>query len=672
MCDIINMIWYIWHVNYHRFQRSGEGSVEIALVSPDVPKVPRCGTKKEVTELKKVLSWILIAVMMLSCVAMAETVDSPSAGDIVDSPSAGDIVDSPDAGDIVDSPDAGDVVPSPDAEAADLVYIIDFEDDNYAMLGVSTATGDADASELSVVEYDGSKALRVDVKAKTPYIALNVEGLLGDNLEKVASVTFDVGVELGSDGKFYAASGKVYTVTGADQTKTGYDWSVYLKAKNPKTAKVTLKDVFFTNGQGDTLMITKEADAFVDSDKFPGEEPRDIYLDNIQFLDAEGNPLPLDLSAVWTAPDTGKDLSNLSVLTNTVDLVGMSTEGGAWSQNGVEMNPEFLAALVPGSVVEISYESEDGDIWVVMPWANAGWIRVAQGQATKNNSKDTAQITYEQFAALLGEDTSTWGAMFQCEGSSAWKVYSVKVGTPAAKIALTGAVEFPGFACEGGAWAQNGFEMPQEILDALVPGTAVEIDFESESGDMWIVLPDSAAGWMRVQMMSAPVQDGKAYITYEQIVEVVGEDKTQWGARLQCEASGNWKVYAVNVGKVNEIVGLTEIVDFAGFTCEGGAWSQNGFEMPAEIVAALKPGAVVTINYESESGDMWLVMPWANAGWIRVEMMTADCDGSVAQITFEEIAAACGSEDVSTWGAMMQCEASGAWKVYSLSVAQAQ
>ncbi len=585
------------------------------------------GTKKEVTELKKVLSWILCAVMILTSVAAL-------------------------------------------AEAAP-VTVIDFEDGNFAFLGISTATGDADASVLSVEDYNGSKALRVDVKAKTPYVAFNVEGLLGENLEKVASITFDVGAELGSDGKFYAQSGKVYTVTDGGDTKVGYDWSVYLKNKNPKTAKVTLKDVFFTNGQGDAMMITKEADAFVDSDKFPGEEPRDIYIDNIKFLDKEGNALPLDLTAVWTAPDTGVDLSNLSVLTGAVELPGMTVEGGAWSQNGVEMSPEFLAALVPGSVVEISYESEDGDIWVVMPWSAAGWIRVAQGQATKNNSKDTAQITYEQFAALLGEDTSTWGAMFQCEGSSAWKVYSVKVGMPTEKIALSGVVEFPGFTCEGGAWSQNGFEFPQEVLDALQPGTALEISFESDSGDMWIVLPDSTAGWMRVQMMSAPVQNGKAYITYEQIAEVVGEDKAAWGARLQCEASGDWKVYAVNVGKVNKLVGVTDIVDFAGFACEGGAWGQNGFEMTPEIIAALKPGAVVSINYESDSGDMWIVMPDSAAGWMRVEMMTADTDGATAQITFEEMAAVLG-EDVSTWGARMQCEASGNWKVYSINVGQAQ
>ena len=591
--------------------------------------------------MKKVLSWILCAALLLTSVAgLAEEVPSMGA-------------------------DAA-------AAAGALVDVITFEDGVYGFLGVDTAAGNADASELSVVDYKDGKALRVDVKAKVPYIALNIEGLLGENYEKLAKMTFDVGVELGSDGKFYAASGKVYTITGTDAAKNGYDWSVYLKNKNPKMATVTFNaDVPFTAGQNEYMMITKEADAFVDSDKFPGEEPRDIYIDNIKFFDAAGNILPVNTAVEYVAPATEADLSNLSVLANAVELPGMTVEGGAWSQNGGEMTPEFLAALVPGSVVEISYESEDGDIWVVMPWAQAGWIRVAQGTATKNNSKTTAQITYEQFAALLGEDTSTWGAMFQCEGSSAWKVYSVKVGTPTAKIALSNVVEFAGFSCEGGAWSQNGFEFTQEVLDALVPGTALQINFESDSGDMWIVLPDSAAGWMRVQMMSAMVVGNNAYITYEQIAEVVGEDKTQWGAQLQCEASGNWAVYAVNVGKVNELVGVYDVVDFAGFSVSGGAWSQNGLEMTPEIIAALKPGCVITISYESESGDMWLVFPDSAAGWMRVEMMNADTDGKTAQITWDELGAVLG-EDVSTWGARVQAEASGNWNVYAVTVGQAQ
>ena len=44
------------------------------------------------------------------------------------------------------------------------------------------------------------------------------------------------------------------------------------------------------------------------------------------------------------------------------------------------------------------------------------------------NSQTTAQITYEQIAAVVGEDVSTWGARMQCESSGAWSVYSVTVG----------------------------------------------------------------------------------------------------------------------------------------------------------------------------------------------------------------------------------------------------
>ena len=72
--------------------------------------------------MKKVLSWILcLAMLMSSVVALADTVASP------------------------------------EADTAAGVPIIDFEDDIFAFLGVDTAAGNADASELSIVDYNGSK-----------------------------------------------------------------------------------------------------------------------------------------------------------------------------------------------------------------------------------------------------------------------------------------------------------------------------------------------------------------------------------------------------------------------------------------------------------------------------------------------------------------------------------
>ncbi|MCD7956637.1 MAG: hypothetical protein LUG93_13020, partial [Lachnospiraceae bacterium] len=108
----------------------------------------------------------------------------------------------------------------------------------------------------------------------------------------------------------------------------------------------------------------------------------------------------------------------------------------------------------------------------------------------------------------------------------------------------------------GDGWSQDGFEMPQEIIDALVPGSVVEITYTSENGEIWIVMPDAEAGWMRVGVgnwdgsgSDLGVYDGSTcYITYEQIAAVCGDDVSTWGARMQCEASGAWEVYSITVG----------------------------------------------------------------------------------------------------------------------------
>ncbi len=99
------------------------------------------------------------------------------------------------------------------------------------------------------------------------------------------------------------------------------------------------------------------------------------------------------------------------------------------------MTDDIINALVPGSVVEITYSSDNGDIWIVMNEAAAGWSRVGQGNADGSGSDSaafdgtTCQVTYEQIAAICGDDVSTWGSTMQCEASGAWEVYSVSVGT---------------------------------------------------------------------------------------------------------------------------------------------------------------------------------------------------------------------------------------------------
>ena len=430
-----------------------------------------------------------------------------------------------------------------------------------------------------------------------------------------------------------------------------------------------------------------------DNGKSKGAAQANMWIDNVVFKDADGNVLKADTSAEYVAASTGSDRSNLYAVTGAVEFADFACKGDGWAQNGFDMPQEIIDALVPGSVIEISFSSESGNMWIVMPDSAAGWMRVGQGNADGsgsvgayiNNSGNTCQVTYEQIAAICGDDVSTWGSRLQCESDGAWEVTSVKVGMQAPSYAVANAVEFADFACKGDGWAQNGFDMPQEIIDALVPGSVVEITYTSESGDMWIVMPDSSAGWMRVGVGNADgsgsddaITDGsKCYVTYEQIAAVCGDDVSAWGTRMQCESDTAWEVTSVKVGTAKEMKPLNNLVVFPDFACSGDGWAQAGKDMPQEIIDALVPGSVVTISYTSENGDMWVVMNGAAVGWSRVGQGNADgsgsdsaaFNGSTCQVTYEQIAAVCG-DDVSTWGGSMQCEASGAWEVTSVAVGQ--
>ena len=557
---------------------------------------------------------------------------------------------------------------------------IDFEDGNMGFVQVYSKPANAGAAELSVVDFAGSKALQVKYAQEgskvVPYVGIDASSLLGADVAKVASMEVSLGVSY-EDGSFNAVSGKIYAWSGADLVESSDEWSVYLESANPKKAVATLAEgEEFVADAGNLFIISLETDNGVGE----GKGNATLYIDNIRFLDASGNLLAADSSVAFAGPESftggGADYSNLAIVTNAVEFEGFATSGDGWAQDGFEMPQEVIDALVPGSVVEISYSSETGNMWLVMPDAAAGWMRVGDGNNGKsyvNNSMNVAQVTYEQIAEFCGDDVSTWGARMQCESDGAWEVYSVKVGQKAPVYTVSNAVEFEGFATSGDGWAQDGFEMPQEVIDALVPGSVVEVEFSSESGKLWLVMPDAAAGWMRVgdgNNGTAVCYDGKAYITYEQIAEFCGEDKSTWGARMQCESDTAWEVYAVRVGTAATAKMVNNLVSFEGFATSGDGWAQDGFEMPQEIIDALVPGAVVEVAFSSESGKLWLVMPDATAGWMRVgdgNNGNAACLNGVCQVTYEQIAEFCG-DDVSAWGARMQCESDTAWEVYSVSV----
>ncbi|MCR4609563.1 MAG: hypothetical protein K5750_07725 [Eubacterium sp.] len=567
---------------------------------------------------------------------------------------------------------------------------VDFEDDKFDFVAVSSGSG-RDKSELSIADFAGSKALKVtNTEGGNMFIAINVSALLGDDVEKLSSIVLDIGTEnTDGSGKFYASSGLIYSYTGESNSEVkGNAWSVYLDTANPKTATFDVSGAGFVAGKDNYIIISKETDN--------APVAQNIYIDNIAFLDASGATLTADSSAEFGNPSgfaSAVDRSNLYGLTDAVEVEGFAVKGDAWSQNGVELKQEVIDKLVPGSVIEISYASESGNIWPLFNAAQAGWIRLGAGTndasdgsyGVYNNSHNVFQVTYEQVAAALGDDVSTWGTSLQCESDSAWEVKSVKIGKAAPNYSLQDAVVVEGFAIKGDAWSQNGVELKQEALDALVPGSAIEITYSSETGAIWPLFNAAQAGWIRLGAGARDASDGSyavmdgntCYVTYEQIAAALGEDKATWGTSLQCESDGAWEVKQVRIGKAAPFKQLTNLTKVEGFAVKGDAWSQNGMDLPQEALDALVPGSVITFNYTSDTGNIWLLFNGAQAGWIRVGAGANDAsdgsyailNGSVCQITYEQFAAALG-EDKSTWGTSLQAEADGAYEVTALYIGQ--
>lgn len=303
---------------------------------------------------------------------------------------------------------------------------IDFEDGVYGFVGVDKSVNPVgDDSTLSIADFGGSKALKVESNGKIPYVGIQVDALLGDKAANVKTVEMSLGIE-NPDGEFNAVSGKIYAFLGAENERKDGDWSVYLETANPKTAVYAVPDEM-SFGEGNYMVVSLETD----NGKDAGATPAILYIDNIAFKDASGNVIAADTTAEYVSTATGEDRSNLANVTDAVEFEGFATKGDGWAQSGFAMTEDILAALVPGSVVEISFTSENGDMWIVMNEAEAGWMRVGDGtngSSAVNDSKTTAQIPFEMLAEYCGDDVSKWGTTMQCEASGAWEVFGVAVG----------------------------------------------------------------------------------------------------------------------------------------------------------------------------------------------------------------------------------------------------
>ena len=184
---------------------------------------------------------------------------------------------------------------------------IDFEDGVYGFVGIDKSVNPVgDDSTLSVADFGGSKALKVVSNGKAPYVAIQVDALLGERAASVKTVEMSLGIE-NPDGAFNAVSGKIYAFLGAENERKDGDWSVYLETANPKTAVYTVPDEM-SFGEGNYMVVSLETD----NGKDAGATPAILYIDNIAFKDASGNVITADTTAEYVSTTTEVDRSNLA------------------------------------------------------------------------------------------------------------------------------------------------------------------------------------------------------------------------------------------------------------------------------------------------------------------------------------------------------------------------
>lgn len=188
------------------------------------------------------------------------------------------------------------------AYAAD---VVDFEDGNYSFVSMKTDDG-GDNSTLSVVDFNGSKQLKVDVTdcANVPKVYFDLNSMLNsDDFDKVKTIQMDVTFE-SKDGVTPPgwAGGAIGTQGGEAKTpnwaQTAWECGEYDKAvSDPITIerKFLLYSERLVNGTEGTHMILM---------RWGSEVDYNMYVDNIRFLDADGNAIAVDLKTVATPVQT--------------------------------------------------------------------------------------------------------------------------------------------------------------------------------------------------------------------------------------------------------------------------------------------------------------------------------------------------------------------------------
>ncbi|MDF2589656.1 MAG: hypothetical protein K0S41_3497 [Anaerocolumna sp.] len=195
--------------------------------------------------------------------------------------------------------------------------VADFEDGKYGFISMMQDDG-ADPSELSVVDLNGTKVLKVDVqKGAVPKVQINVADMVdAGSLDKIKTIEFDLVIENPSGEVVNWNGGAIGSNSGADAgTWSQSDWSLeeYSASISPvtKMTRTFKAGEEFVNDTQATYLFMKWANN------------NDMYIDNIKFLTADGTPVALNFGGSTKeavkeeTTDTSTDTSASTATTDT-------------------------------------------------------------------------------------------------------------------------------------------------------------------------------------------------------------------------------------------------------------------------------------------------------------------------------------------------------------------
>jgi hypothetical protein len=291
-----------------------------------------------------------------------------------------------------------------------------FSGGEYGFLLVDNSPPGANRARLSLVDYGGRKAVRVELLGGgAPYIAIDASSLLGKSVGRLREMQVTIGVE-NPTGNFYAVSGDIYAYSGPERRVSRDPWSVYLPERNPNIARAVLDaGEEFVPGAYNFFILARREDVALGE----GAPPSHLVISEIHFYEEGGKELRVNPGALFDAPEGfgERDRSNLLASGEETYLEKSEGKSKNWGQavtldaakNG---GPLDGALFGPDAVVTVYYSSAAPPELILQSWtpgapAGSGWAKVAP--AAVNGSSSAAQYLGRDMAAAFGTgDFATW------------------------------------------------------------------------------------------------------------------------------------------------------------------------------------------------------------------------------------------------------------------------